>query len=95
MAITSCNNGITIGICGNVNNRKSAICFDIAFRAVCFDFNQFFLCILFATARIDIFNKNLVFIHIGISLLFFSVDMDWIPYTSQTVAIPMKYHFSL
>ena len=94
MAITSCNNSITIGIFGNVNNGKSSICFDIAFRAIRFHFNQFFLCVLLTAAGIDVFNKNFVFIHVGISLYHNLVVGYSVFKAFQIVAMPTKYHFS-
>ena len=63
IAVTGCNNGITVGIFRNVDNGESAVLFDICFRTVCFHLDQFFLRILFAAASIDIFNKDFIFVH--------------------------------
>ena len=48
--------GIAIYVFGNVNNGETAICLDIAFRAIRFHFDQFFFCVLLTVAGIDIFN---------------------------------------
>ena len=74
---------------------KSSVFLHICFGAFCFDFNQFFLGILRAAAGIDIFNKNFVFVHVGISLLNDMIHVYKAFGIFQIVAMPIKYHFSL